>query len=84
MPETKEDAANTPPVRRRARLNTIAGCRREIARIYREGGHPHFGKLSVMEVSKLTHVLWTCARLIQDSDLEERLTRLEASMADSK
>ena len=76
MPKAKNAAPPSP--RRRTyvgRLDTVSSVRRELARLYRltrQGG------LSVADCAKLAHVLSVLSRMLVDTDLEERLSALEA------
>ncbi len=63
-----------PPVRLRLRLNTIDDVKAEMARLYREG---KAGTRDVSDVSRLANVLSLLGRLIEGSDLEKRLLKLE-------
>lgn len=64
----------SPPSRLRLRLQTAEDCASEMARLYREG---KAGTRDVGDVSKLANVLGLMARLIETSDLETRLLKLE-------
>lgn len=64
-----------PPRRLRLPLSTAEDVTRELSRLYREG---KAGQRDVGDVSKLANVLALLARLIETSDLEKRLERLEA------
>lgn len=59
----------------RAKLNTVGDVSHELGRLYREA---RAGKLDVSECSKLANVLSIAARIISDSELEARITALEA------
>jgi uncharacterized Zn finger protein (UPF0148 family) len=63
-----------PPRRLRLPLSTAEDVKRELARIYREG---KAGQRDVADVSKLANVLAQLARLIETSDVEKRLEKLE-------
>ena len=75
-PENAGDAGNTPaPQRRyRCRLKTVQDVSRELARIYRES---RSGIIPVEHASKYANVLSIIGRIMADSDLEERIERLE-------
>lgn len=62
------------PVSPRLRLSTIADCKREIAKLYREVRR---GELLSTEAGKLVWMLNILANLIADHDLEARLDALE-------
>ena len=72
-------SASTPPPakpkRYRAKLSSVADVNREIQRVYREC---RSGLLDVSDGSKLAHILSLIARIHETSDLEARLTALEA------
>ena len=70
-------AGNTPaPQRRyRCRLKSVQDVSRELARIYRES---RSGIIPVEHASKYANVLSIIGRIMADSDLEERIERLEA------
>lgn len=68
------DAA--PPTRMRLPLKTAENVRAELARLYREG---KAGKRPVADVSRLANVLQILGRLIETSDLEQRIEALEAA-----
>lgn len=67
--------AAEPPTRR-LRLDTVAGVRREMVRLYAEA---RYGQLDTQDASRLGNLLAIVARLIESSDLERRLTDLEAA-----
>lgn len=73
-PDNTGDDGQTPR-RLRLPLSTAEDVTRELARLYREG---KAGQRDVGDVSKLANVLALLARLIETSDLEKRLERLEA------
>ena len=56
------------------RLHTIGAVRRELAKLYREtrAGHVQTG-----DASKLAHILWVIARILEGADLEQRIAALE-------
>lgn len=64
-----------PPTRMRLPLKTAEHVRVELARIYREG---KAGKRAIADVSRLANVLHILGRMIETSDLEQRIERLEA------
>src|SRR3954449_8088638 len=61
-----------PPLR--ARLDTMARVRRELARVYREA---RAGRLDVADASKLANILQIMGRMIETSEVETRLDALE-------
>ena len=61
-----------PPAR--ARLDTMARVRRELARVYREA---RAGRLDVADASKLANILQIMGRMIETSEVETRLDALE-------
>ena len=58
----------------RARLDTMARVRRELARVYREA---RAGRLDVADASKLANILQIMGRMIETSEVETRLDALE-------
>lgn len=58
----------------RLKLSTVAHCKREIARIYRECRR---GEIKPDVASKLVNILAIQSRLIVDADLERRVEELE-------
>lgn len=64
-----------PKRRRRVRLDTIADCRAESARIYRKAVN---GEVKIEDMSRLINALSVIGRMTIDSDLEARLEALEA------
>ena len=62
-----------PPAR--LRLATVRDCRRELARLY---GEARRGELPVNDAAKLGWLLQTLVGVIRDSELEERIQKLEA------
>src|SRR4051812_39609332 len=63
-----------PPPPPRARLDTMARVRRELARVYREA---RAGMLDVADASKLANILQIMGRMIETSEVETRLDALE-------
>jgi hypothetical protein len=57
-------------------LNSVAGVRRELVRVYTEARRD---ELDVSDASKLANILFQIGRLIEGVDLETRLARLEAA-----
>lgn len=63
------------PVRStRLRLGSIREVRRELVKIYEEA---KAGRMSTQDAGRLTYMLQTLAGMIRDSDLEERIKKLE-------
>lgn len=70
-------ASTPPPVRRyRAKLNTVGNVSSELSRIYREA---RSWMLPVDHASKYANNLSIIARILETSELEARLAKLEAS-----
>lgn len=67
-----------PAPRLRLPLGTVAQVRAEMARLYREA---KAGQRDVSDASKLGNLLALLARLIEASDLEQRLEALENAHA---
>jgi len=69
-----------PPRRRGARitLNSASAIARELARVYRDA---RTGRLPTTDATKLAHVLDVLRRCLETSDLEQRLSAVEASLA---
>jgi Trm5-related predicted tRNA methylase len=65
--------ADPPPAR--AKLDTVIRVRRELAKVYREA---RAGTLDVADASKLANILQIMGRMIETSEIEARLTVLEA------
>lgn len=62
------------PVRSRLRLGSIREVRRELVKIYEMA---KAGSMSTQDAGRLTYILQSLAAMIRDSDLEERLKKLE-------
>jgi hypothetical protein len=62
---------------RAGRLDSLQRCRLEAARLYRDG---RAGRISAGDCSKLASVLSLVAQLLERSELEQRLARLEARL----
>lgn len=58
------------------KLATIDDCRREMARVYRDA---RLGDTDTAEASRLVYILSTLAKLIETSQLEQRIAALEES-----
>lgn len=72
--ETATDAA-TPTPRYRCRLQSVGDCRAELSKVYRLS---RSGALPVDHASKYAHILSIVARIIETSDLEQRVAAIEA------
>ena len=62
---------NTPP---RTALTKLEHVRDELARVYR---HARTGKIETSEGTRLTYMLVALAKIIESSELEERVRALE-------
>jgi hypothetical protein len=71
-------ASKSTTPRLRLRLLTAGDCRKEIARIYRQGKS---GERDVSDVSKLANVLAILNRCIETGDFEQRILKLEVGHA---
>ena len=65
----------------RARLDTMARVRRELARVYREA---RAGTLDVADASKLANILQIMGRMIETSEVEARLDALERRLGGTR
>ena len=63
------------PIRYRCKLDTLADCRREMARVYRESRSKI---IDVSDGSKFVYMLSAVGKIIESSDLEQRIEALEA------
>lgn len=70
----KNQPTPSPPVRRKIVLTKISHVRSELSRLYSEARH---GEISVSNATKLAYLLATLAKIIEGSDLEQRLTEIE-------
>ena len=61
-------------VRYRAKLDTINDIKREMCKLYRE---TRSGLVDVQDATKLTWCLQAVAKVIETSDLEDRVKQLE-------
>lgn len=76
-PATRTKQGEPAPLPRlRVRLRTADDVKVELARLYRDG---KTRRRDVGDVSRLANVLQILARLIETSDLEARLAKLEES-----
>jgi hypothetical protein len=69
----------TPFPSRRMDLSSIDGCRRELARVYKD---MRTGRIDCADGTKLAFVLSALVKMHEAGDLERRLTRLEGKTAD--
>jgi hypothetical protein len=74
-----KDLPSTPPPTkpRRARLDTLAGCRRELAKLYAEARQ---GQLEAQTATRLASIVGMVARILEGAELEARVTRLEGEL----
>lgn len=78
---SNETPANQPPPAEppsrvvRARLDTIGDVKSQLARLYREA---RGGKIATQDATRLASILAMLGRMIEGSDLEDRLAALEA------
>ena len=63
------------PIRYRCKLDSLADCRREMARVYRESRSQI---IDVSDGSKFVYMLGAVGKIIESSDLEQRIEALEA------
>ena len=62
------------PSPRVGRLNTLQAVRRELSRVYREA---RTGKIDTADASRLGLLLVSLAKIMESSDLEQRIEALE-------
>jgi hypothetical protein len=62
------------PTPHQIKLSTIADCRREMARVYRDA---RTAKIDTSEASRLVYMLSQIGKLIETGQLEQRLIELE-------
>jgi len=58
-------------------LRTPSDCRRELARVYKLGRK---GEIDTAHMTRFANVLQIMVGMIRDTELEERLSRLEENM----
>ena len=76
VPQGQAEKPPAPEIQRvRVRLNSMADCRMEMAKIYREARSK---KIDVTDASRLVNILSLISRAISEGDLETRLAALEA------
>jgi len=69
------EAAPPPLAKRyRCKLDTLSDCRREMGRVYREC---RSGLVETSDASRLTYIISSIAKVIESSDLEARIQKLE-------
>jgi hypothetical protein len=61
------------------RLSTMNSVRQEMARVYREARR---GEISEQKAGRLCYILSLIARIIEGSDLEQRVAKLEQLYAE--
>lgn len=76
--QTRADPSDgaAPPRRVRCKLDTIDDVKAELARLYRSAKG---GEIETQDASRLANMLSIHSRLIEGSDLEKRLSELEAA-----
>ena len=74
---TPEQSLTPSPPPRVGPLNTMTRVREEMARVYKQARR---GELSTSDASRLTFILSAIARLIEGSDLEQRLVGVERAL----
>jgi len=62
------------PAPRVGRLDTLQAVRRELSRVYRDA---RTGKIDPQDGTRFAFILSSIAKLIESSDLEERIAKLE-------
>jgi hypothetical protein len=67
--------APLPPPQKRVRLGTIREIRGELAKVYREA---RSGKIDTATATRLAYLLDLMSRMIERSELEERVAVLES------
>tara|TARA_B100000405_G_scaffold302449_1_gene265777 strand:+ start:974 stop:1258 length:285 start_codon:yes stop_codon:yes gene_type:complete len=72
--ETRDDAPPPSPTGKRVKLKTVGDVSREMAKLYREARN---GKIDVSDASKLANMLSILSRILETSDLERRVEKLE-------
>ncbi len=65
----------TPPRPKRVRLGTVREVRAELAKLYREA---RTGKIDAATATRLAYLLDLCSRMIERTELEDRVANLEA------
>ena len=62
------------PPKRSIALTTVGHCRAELATVYRQA---RAGQIQLADATKLAFILVSLGRMIETSDLENRITSLE-------
>lgn len=76
VPSATPVSEPTPPSRVvRAKLDTIGDVKTQLARLFREA---RGGKITTQDATRLASILAMLGRMIEGSDLEDRLAALEA------
>lgn len=78
LPTGHDVATLPPPRRRRPDLATLTDVRREMGKVYRE---MRMKKIDCQDGTRMTYVLEKIGKLIESSDLQERIEKLEAALA---
>ena len=75
MPESFDTPTSSPdPTPKRIKLTTVRGVRREMATVYADCRQ---GRVDPVIGSKLTYMLTSIAKVLEASDLEQRIAALE-------
>lgn len=74
MTDFTDETLDSPPVPRVGRLDRASDVRVELARLYRSARK---GDLPISDAARLGYLLSLLGRLIETSDLEQRIERLE-------
>ena len=75
---SEESALSLPPPPRVGRLASISDVRRELCRVYKDA---RTGRIETQEGARLTYMLATLAKIIEGSDLADRIEKLERAAA---
>lgn len=74
-PDDIDEFVDTPrPLVVRVKLTSVQDVQKELSKLYRLA---RAKKLDTSEASKLANILMLIARIMETSDLEERIARLE-------
>lgn len=74
-PDDIDEISDTPrPLVVRVKLTSVQDVQKELSKLYRLA---RAKKLDTSEASKLANILMLIARIMETSDLEERIARLE-------
>ncbi|MGR3505666.1 MAG: hypothetical protein ACU0B7_07320 [Paracoccaceae bacterium] len=75
IPDDIDELGDTPrPLVVRVKLTSVQDVQKELSKLYRLA---RAKKLDTSEASKLANILMLIARIMETSDLEERIDRLE-------